>query len=219
MLNNGALCDVRRVNPVCVAHGIAPLRRRTQRRHHQVPHEPRAAVPAHPLHAHVVRADASCTTARSLLKKGFNARLRNDRRRTQRRHHQVPYESRAAVPAHPLHAHVVRAAASWTTARLLLKKDFNTRLRNDNRRAQRRHHQVQHEPRAAIPAHPLHSHVVRFATSCTAARSLLKKDFNTLQSRAVLSQVGTGGRAGYRNGGALLRFCVVGRFRSGGGGP
>ena len=71
-LNNGALCDVRRVNPVCVAHGIAPLRRRTQRRHHQFPHEPRAAVPAHPLHAHVVRAATSCTAARSLLKKDFN---------------------------------------------------------------------------------------------------------------------------------------------------
>ena len=70
--------------------------------------------------------------ARSLLKKDFNTRLRNDRRRrTQRRHHQVPHEPRAAVPAHLLSAHVVRAATSCTTVRSLLKKDFNTRLRND----------------------------------------------------------------------------------------
>ena len=79
-LNNGALCDVRRVSPVCVTRGIVPLRRRTQRRHHQVPHEHRAAVPAHPLHTHVARAAASCTTARSLLlKNDLNTRLRNGR--------------------------------------------------------------------------------------------------------------------------------------------
>ena len=101
------------------------------------------------------------------------------------RHHQVPHEPRAAVPAYPLHAHVVRAATSCTAARSLLKKGFNTQLGNDRRRTKRRHHLVPHEPRAAVPAHPLHAHVVRAATSCTAARSLLKKDFNTLQSRGL----------------------------------
>ena len=87
------------------------------------------------------------------------------------------------VPAHPLHAHVVRAAC--TAARPLLKNDFNTRLGNDRRRTQRRHHQVPHEPRAAVLPHPLHAHVVRAAISCTAARPVLKKDFDTLQCHGL----------------------------------
>merc|ERR1712118_475250 len=36
-----------------LAHRVAPLRRRAQRGHHRVPDQPRA-VPAHPLHAHVL---------------------------------------------------------------------------------------------------------------------------------------------------------------------
>merc|ERR1711871_1409555 len=61
-LDNEALYDVCRRNldierPTYTnlnrlfAQGVAPLRRRAQRRHHRVPDQPRA-VPAHPLHAH-----------------------------------------------------------------------------------------------------------------------------------------------------------------------